>query len=140
MKINFENVLIGKKYTCSLAIHASIHLLVFFNFTRYPFLNNRLLHLNLSNTKLCCLCKLDNETPEHPFSRCGVTSGLWTTLQNRLTDVITLGPLTPQSAALGFLDLDPKISNFLINYFSFLNVLFTNIAKLHRQPIFCLKK
>ena len=31
MKIDFDNVLIGKKYTCSLAIHASIHLLAFFN-------------------------------------------------------------------------------------------------------------
>ena len=75
------------------------------------FLNNRLFHLNLSDTKLCCLCKLDNETPEHLFSRCGITSGLWTALQNRLTNAITLGPLTPQSATLGFLDLDPNISN-----------------------------
>ena len=55
------------------------------------------------------LCKLDNEIPEHLFSSCGVTSGLWTALQNRLTNVITLGPLTPQCAA----DLDPKISNFV---------------------------
>ena len=72
-----------------------------------------LFHHNLSDTKLCCLCKLDNEAPEHLFSRCGITSGLWTALQNRLTNVITLGPLTQLSAALGFLDLYPKISNFL---------------------------
>ena len=82
-------------------------------FAKYPFLNNRLFLLNLSDTKLCCLCKLENETPEHLFATCGVTSGLWTALQNRLSNVITLGPLTPQSAVLGFLDLDPKISNFL---------------------------
>ena len=31
VKIDFNNVLIGKKYTCSLATHASIHILVFFN-------------------------------------------------------------------------------------------------------------
>ena len=75
------------------------------------FLNNRRFHLNLSDTKLSCLCKLDNETPEQLFPRCGVTSGLWTALQNRLNNGITLGPLTPQSAALGFLDLDPNFSN-----------------------------
>ena len=65
-----------------------------------------LFHLNLSDTKLCCLCKLEKETSEHLFSRCGVTSGLWTALQDRLNNVITLGPLTPQSTAPGFLDLD----------------------------------
>ena len=52
--------------------------------------------------------------PLNTFSRYGVTSGLWTALQNGLKNVITLGPLTPQSAVLGFLDLDPKISNVVI--------------------------
>ena len=113
MKIDFNNVLIGKKYKCSLVIHALIHLLVFFNskFCTIYFLNNRLFHLNLSDTKLCCLCMLENETPEHLLSKCGVTSGLWTALQNRFNNVINFGPLTPQSTVLGFLDLDPKISN-----------------------------
>ena len=72
------------------------------HFAQYPFLNNRLFHLNLSDTNLCCQCKLDNETHEHLFSKCGVTSGLWTALQNRLTNAITLGLLTPQSAVLRF--------------------------------------
>ena len=93
------------------------------------FLNNRLFHLNLSDTKLCCLCKLDNETPEHLFSICGVTSGLWTALQNRLTNVITLGPLTPQSVALGFLDLDPKIYNFVNQLLLIFNFFYLQISQ-----------
>ena len=77
------------------------------NFAQYPFLNNRLFHLNLiQNYAAYTSLKM-----KPLFSRCGVAYGRWTSLQNRLNNVITLGPLTPQNAALGILDLDPKISN-----------------------------
>ena len=43
-----------------------------------------------------------SETPEHLFSNCKVTKTLWTALHNKLNTRINLGPLTPQSAILGF--------------------------------------
>ena len=92
------------------------------------FLNERLFKCNLPNTKLCCLCGLVSDTPEHLVSTCKVTKTLWTALQNKLNTSINLGPLTPQSAILGFTEKcdDFYTKNHILLIFKIFNYRYRN--------------
>ena len=85
------------------------------------FLNDRLYNLNLSDTKLCSLCKEVNETPTHLFSECTLTLALWKSLQTKLKDFLVLDNISPQSAILGFTDQHSDINtvNHLLLIFKY---------------------
>ena len=85
------------------------------------FLNDRLYNLNLSDTKLCSLCKEVNETPTHLFSECTLTLALWKSLQTKLKDFLVLDNISPQSAILGFTDQhsDMNTVNHLLLIFKY---------------------
>ena len=74
------------------------------------FLNDRLYNLKLSDTKLCSLCKKENETPIHLFGECTVSLALWKSLQNKLKDSLFLENISPQSAILGFTDQNTNVN------------------------------
>ena len=79
------------------------------------FLNARLIHLGFSTTPLCSLCHNFNETPIHFFSECLITVGLWSEVTNFFIPHLNLDPLTPQSALLGFFNINDK-SHFIKNH------------------------
>ena len=84
------------------------------------FLNSRLFKLNYSDSPLCSLCSNYNETPIHLFSECEVTSSLWREVVTAIGG-LNLGPLSPQSAVLGFSNKDDNqfISNFILLIFKY---------------------
>ena len=84
------------------------------------FLNSRLFKLNYSDSPLCSLCSNYNETPIHLFSECEVTSTLWREVVTAIGG-LNLGPLSPQSAVLGFSNKDDNqfISNFILLIFKY---------------------
>ena len=80
------------------------------------FLNDRLYKLKHSNTPLCSFCNLAPENIIHLFSECTLTKSLWRQIQSLLPG-IELPDLTPESAYLGFYDLDNIISNHILLIF-----------------------
>ena len=58
--------------------------------------------MGLSDTKSCSLCKSSDETIIHLFQNCRIVKTLWNELSNFLLPNLTLPPLTPESAILGF--------------------------------------
>ena len=95
----WEHIFMIPRYSCSDSYTGIFQFKILHNIL---FLNDRLYHFNLSDTKLCSLCGQENETPEHLFSNCNNTKILCNALRDKLKNSIALGPLTPQSAIFGF--------------------------------------
>ena len=92
-----------------------IHIFQFKILHNVLFLNSRLFKLNYSDSPLCSLCGNYNETVIHIFSECDVTRALWSDVVNSI-DGLNLGPLSPQSAVLGFLNNDDDDNQFISNF------------------------
>ena len=68
--------------------------------------------MGLSNTKLCSFCKSNDETTLHLFHDCIKVKALWVKLSNFFRPILILPSLTPESAFLGF----ENINDILINH------------------------
>ena len=79
------------------------------------FLNDKLYHLNFTDSPLCSLCLSANENIKHLFFECHITQSLWLSLQNLLSVRLPLQDLTLQSAVFGFLD-EPSNSYNIANH------------------------
>ena len=92
--------------------------------------------MNLTDTKLCSFCNLENETPVHIFGKCNLTLSLWKSLQNKLKDFLLLENISPQSAILGFTELehDENTMNHLLLIFK--RFIYKNRNKLISQNLF----
>ena len=70
------------------------------------YLNKRLCCFGLVNSPLCSFCKVIDETILHLFSECNKVLFLWEKLTEKLSRNLQLPILSPQSATLGFLNLE----------------------------------
>ena len=77
-------------------------------------LNKKLYQSKLSNTPLCSFCKTHDEDSLHVFSECVHAIRLWDALTITLSDYISLPNISPQSAILGFLNIE--IHSLAINH------------------------
>ena len=99
----WENIFLAPRFACT---DSNTRIFQFKILHNILFLNDRLYNLNLSDTKLCSFCNLENETPVHLFGECNLTLLLWKSLQNKLKDFLLLDNISPQSAILGFTELE----------------------------------
>ena len=67
------------------------------------------------DTKHCSFCKLQDETINHLFVECNYSKNLWRDLKTYCQPSYSLPLLCPQSATLGFFDIDPH-SFLLLNH------------------------
>ena len=70
------------------------------------YLNKILAQMGKHDTPLCSFCGGVDETIIHLFARCRVICNLWREIQVHYQDRIALPDLTPQSAFLGFPNLE----------------------------------
>ena len=99
----WENIFLAPRFACT---DSNTRIFQFKILHNILFLNDRLYNLNLSDTKLCSFCNSENETPVHLFGECNLTLLLWKSLQNKLKDFLLLDNISPQSAILGFTELE----------------------------------
>ena len=78
------------------------------------YLNLPLFRMGISDTPLCSYCQLHNETLQHLFFDCKVSSALWSELKIVFRDKLTLPSLDHQSAVFGFLGTADK-DNLIFN-------------------------
>ena len=78
------------------------------------YLNEKLFKFRISSSSLCSFCNTSEETPEHLLSLCTHTLTLWSQLQVFLDGYIVLPDLVPQTAILGYLNIDNDF--ILINH------------------------
>ena len=69
-------------------------------------LNNNLFKFGIAPSPLCSFCLASEETPDHLFSRCIITTSLWSELKLFFGGTIDLPDLIPQTAILGYLNID----------------------------------
>ena len=98
------------------------------------FLNNRLFKFGQVQLPLCLLCKYENKTTKHFFSKGFITRRLWDSIKSWLMGSITaLPPLDPDTAFLGHWRPDNKFNillNHLILVFKFFIYKFKNYTLL----------
>ena len=70
------------------------------------YLNNNLFKFGIAPSPLCSFCLASEETPDHLFSRCIITASLWSELKLFFGGTIDLPDLIPQTAILGYLNID----------------------------------
>ena len=70
------------------------------------YLNNNLCKFGIAPSPLCSFCLASEETPNHLFSRCIITTSLWSELKLFSGGTIDLPDLIPQTAILGYLNID----------------------------------
>ena len=70
--------------------------------------------MQISETSLCSFCQREDETIIHLFAQCNIVINLWSQLKSFFSSYISLPPLTPQSAFLGFYDATNK--KIIINH------------------------
>ena len=75
------------------------------------YLNNRLFKQGKAENNKCSFCNNFTEDIIHLFSQCSKTKSLWISLKNRIN--LQLSELTPESAYLGFHDLDDILFNHI---------------------------
>ena len=75
------------------------------------YLNNRLFKWGKAEDNKCSFCNNFTEDTIHLFSQCSKTKNLWSSLENRIN--LQLPELTPESAYLGFHDLDDILINHI---------------------------
>ena len=68
--------------------------------------------MGLSDTKMCSFCKTSDETTLHLFHDCIIVKTLWEKLSFFFRPTLILPMLTPESAFLGF----ENIQDILINH------------------------
>ena len=85
------------------------------------FLNARLFRMQIVDTPACSLCHNVDETTSHIFSECPVTQNLWNQIKNIFAPHLIFDDLIPQSALLGFLNVDDDhiIKNHILLIFKF---------------------
>ena len=68
---------------------------------------NKILHrMHLVESSTCSFCHTEEETIVHLFSQCSVTTNLWSEIRTFFSSLIALPELTPQSAFLGFYNVE----------------------------------
>ena len=72
----------------------------------FLYLNDKLFKFGLVSSPLCSFCNASNETPEHLFSLCVHTQSLWLQFKTFFESIIDLPDLLPQTAILGFFNID----------------------------------
>ena len=75
------------------------------------YLNNRLFKWGKAESNKCSYCNNNTEDIIHLFSHCSKTKILWLSLKNRMN--LQLPELTPESAYLGFHELDDILINHI---------------------------
>ena len=70
------------------------------------YLNNNLLKFGIAPSPLCSFCLASEETPDHLFSRCIITTSLWSDLKLFFGGTIDLPDLITQTAILDYLIID----------------------------------
>ena len=83
------------------------------------YLNKTLQRMQLVDNSKCSFCNIEDETIVHLFSQCIVTNDLWSQIKSYFSRFLTLPEVTPQSAFLGFLDVDEHeliINQILLTY------------------------
>ena len=73
------------------------------------YLNKKLLTFQNSTSPLCLFCKLSDETVLHLIYKCNIILNLWYELVLFFENKFTLFDLTPQTASLGFLNVDSEL-------------------------------
>ena len=101
------------------------------------YLNEKLFIFKKTLSPLCSFCGLVDETPNHVFGECVTTKKLWSQLQNYFSYKFAIPDLTPQSAILGFPNIDPNINlvtNHLLLIFKY------NVYKSRDNKKLCFEK
>ena len=70
------------------------------------FLNKALHRMRLVESSMCSFCETTEETVVHLFSECQYVLGLWSRIQFFFVTKLSLPDLSPQSAILGFQQLE----------------------------------
>ena len=92
------------------------------------YLNKNLFLFHKSTTKLCSFCNLEDETAVHLFANCNINTSLWNNIKEFFHSNLSIPPLTPQSAILGFYDIDQD-AFLIINHILLLFKYFIYISR-----------
>ena len=81
---------------------------------------------------ICYFCMEEPESPIHLFHSCTKTNFLWTQLQHSFQNVLTIPPITPQSAIFGFTGFtDHKVNYHWINHILlYVSIMFIKLEKM----------